>query len=165
MLQNLSQLYAAWHPQKNNHKNLLVWHNRRQTSLGFVLLLHLKILTETYLLTSLHLLDGYNNHNYSCCVYILSCCHQPESDKITEKKKILGWEKESDLPVSRFDNADRKTMKSLRANPECQLLNATSVSSCIKLSYFSVVSLFNIVSLFCLSLYGEITPGFAQGLI
>lgn len=34
----------------------------------------LKTLTEKYLLTSLHLLDRYDTHNYSCYVYILLCC-------------------------------------------------------------------------------------------
>ena len=57
------------------------------------------------------------------------------------------------MPVSRFDNADRKTMKSLQANPECQLLNATSVLAALNYHILSVVSLLNIVGLFCQSLY------------
>ncbi len=48
----------------------------------------LKTLTEKYLLTSLHLLDSYNTHNYNCYVYILSGCLQAEKDKIAFWKKI-----------------------------------------------------------------------------
>lgn len=87
----------------------------------------LKSLTEKYLLTSLHLLDRYDTRNYSC-VYILSRCLRAEKRQNNFlKENILGWGKDSDSPVSRSDNADRKTMKSLQANPECQPLNATSV--------------------------------------
>lgn len=53
-------------------------------------------------------------------------------------------------------------MESLQANPECQLLNATSVLAAFNFHIVSVVSLLNIVRLVCLSLYREITPGFAH---
>lgn len=53
-----------------------------------------------------------------------------------------------DLLVSSFDTADRKTMKSLHTNPECQQLNVTPVLSALNYFFFYVVSLFGVVSLF-----------------
>lgn len=77
---------------------------------------------------NLHLLDRYNSHSYSYFVLhivMLSPVWKRENNLL--KENILGWWKESGLPVSRCVNADRKTMKSLQANPECQLLNVTPV--------------------------------------
>lgn len=128
MPQNLSWLQAAWH--HSNHKETASVTQQeanipeRRATAAWIL----KHWQWNVYLTSLQPLDRYNNHNQSCYVYILSCCLQAEKDRITFWKEIiLGWGKESDSPVSRFDNADRKTMKSLQANPECQQLNATSV--------------------------------------
>lgn len=67
---------------------------------------------------------------------------------------------EFDLLVSSFDTADRKTMKSLHTNPECQQLNVTPVLSALNYIYFFyVVSLFGVVSLFCQDIHKVLYKG------
>lgn len=68
---------------------------------------------------------------------------------------------ELDLLVSSFDTADRKTMKSLHTNPECQQLNVTPVLSALNYIFFSMLYLCSALSASSVRIY---TKSYIKGI-